>query len=385
MSNALNLSDEEFLKQSPEDFMDEESTTVDQEEGITDIDSSEDPDDDIVDSEESDSDAQEQPEDTVDEEELSQPEGDTQTEHEPFSDSEDLESLDTGDSNEVDTDGDTQENEEFDYESAFKKVTAPFKANGNEMQVTDPDDIVSLMQMGANYHKKMAQLKPNLKIIKMLENNQLLDEAKLHNLVDIAKGDRNAIAKLIKESGIDPLDIDSDQPVEYQPTDYSVSDKEYELDQVLDNIKDTDTFGKTMQVITKEWDTQSKAFISDNPDVIGTINIHMSNGVFDKVNEVLQKEKTLGKLDGMSDVEAYGKIAEYLYQNGVLRSNEPQQEKSDVSSDTETVKDTVATERKQKRKAAASPKPASTPVTTSGDDDFLGLSDEEFMAKYSGH
>ena len=145
-------------------------------------------------------------------------------------------------------------------------------------------------------------------VIKMLEKNELLDEAKLHNLIDLSKKNPKAIAKLIEESDVDPLDIDKDVPTDYQPTDYSVTDKEYNLDQVLDEIKDTDTFNRTINVLTKEWDTPSKTTISDNPEIISIVNTHMGNGVFDQVNSVLQQEKALGKLGGIADVEAYKQI-----------------------------------------------------------------------------
>ncbi len=82
----------------------------------------------------------------------------------------------------------------------------------------------------------------------------------------------------------------------------------YNLDQVLESIKDTPTFSKTIDVLTKEWDTGSKTIISENPEIIGIINTHMENGVYAKVNAVLQREKALGKLNGVSDVDAYNKL-----------------------------------------------------------------------------
>ena len=45
----------------------------------------------------------------------------------------------------------------------------------------------------------------------------------------LSKKNPKAIAKLIKESDLDPLDIDKDAPTDYQPTDYSVTDKEIEF------------------------------------------------------------------------------------------------------------------------------------------------------------
>ena len=371
---ALSLSDEEFMKQPPPDFDQVEELAA------NDTESTDEPVEDVASQEGSE--AQEETVAEAEEEVLGQPDGDTRTEPEPFSEGEYTESLDTSSDDSTDTEDDSPETPEFDYESAYKKVTQPFKANGAEMKVTNPDDIVSLMQMGANYQKKMATLKPNLKIVKMLENADLLDESKLNNLIDLSKKDPKAVAKLIEESGIDPLDIDTEAKSNYQPTDYSVTDKEYNLDQVLDAIKDTDTFGRTIDVLTKEWDTNSKSAISDNPEIISVINTHMGNGVFDKVNEVLQQEKVLGKLAGMSDVEAYRQIAEHMASKGLLVQTDNRAESSPVSSETEDNSQANA-DRKKKRKAVAPVKQAKS-QTPKEDIDFLGLSDEEFMKKFDG-
>jgi len=373
---SLGLSDAAFLEKDPAELLAEEEKPAEQE-----IESSDQTDEDkVATSEEEVSEAQEQTEDETVKEEVSQPEGDTQTAHEPFSDSDTTESLDTSKDDSTETKEDTPETTEFDYESAYKKVSKPFKANGVDMQVKDPEDVIRLMQMGANYQKKMSQLKPNLKLIKMLEKNELLDEAKLHNLIDLSKKDPKAIAKLVKESDVDPLDIDKDAPTDYQPTNYTVTDKEYDLDQVLDEIKDTDTFNRTINVMTKEWDTQSKTTISENPEIISIVNTHMSNGVFDKVNAMMQQEKTLGKLAGIPDVEAYRQIAEYMHKNGLLQQQgDKKVEPSEVSSKTD---EKAEADRNKKRKAVAPVKQATTQKSKT-EDDFLGLSDEDFMKKYA--
>ncbi len=118
----------------------------------------------------------------------------------------------------------------------------------------------------------------------MLENNELLDEAKLNNLIDLSKKDPQAITKLIKESNVDPLEIDKEAPVDYQPNNYAITEKEYNLDRVLDEIKDTETFTRTIEVLTKEWDSESRLAISDQPEIIAIVNEHMVNGVFDQVH-----------------------------------------------------------------------------------------------------
>jgi len=372
---SLGLSDTEFLEKDPAELLAE----TDEKPAEQEIESSDKTDEDkVATSEEEVSEAQEQTESETIKEEVSQPEGDTQTEPEPFADSDTTESLDTSKIDSTDTEGDTPETTEFDYESAYKKVSEPFKANGIDMQVKSPEDIIRLMQMGANYQKKMGKLKPNLKIIKMLENNELLDEAKLNNLIDLSKKDPKAIAKLVKESDVDPLEIDKDAPTEYEPTNYSITDKEYNLDRVLDDIKDTETFNKTINVLTKEWDTESRSAISDQPEIIGIVNAHMANGIYDEVNAVLQQEKALGKLNGIPDVEAYRQVAEHMNKNNMFKQPESAG-KSKVSSKTD---EKAEADRDKKRKAAA-PVKQTTTKKAPPDDNFLGLSDEDFMKKYA--
>jgi hypothetical protein len=377
---SLGLSDAEFLEKDPAELLAEEASPDIEESANQEIESSDKTDEDkVATSEEEVSEAQEQTEVAPEEKKVSQPEGDTQKEPEPFTDSDTTESLDTSKKDSTETKEDTPETTEFDYESAYKKVSEPFKANGIDMQVKDPEDMIKLMQMGANYQKKMAQLKPNLKIIKMLENNELLNEEKLHNLIDLSKKDPKAIAKLVKESDIDPLDIDKDVPTDYQPTDYSVTDKEYNLDAVLDDIKHTDTFNRTINVLTKDWDTKSKETISEYPEIISIINTHMSNGVFDKVNAVLQQDKALGKLAGISDVDAYRQITEHLAKNGDLKEQIGDTKASNVSSKT----DETANANRNKQRKAVAPVKQTTTQKSAPDDNFLGLSDDDFMKKYA--
>ena len=380
MDNVLGLSDDEFLKQNQEEL----SATEDSQESTDTVT----PEGDITDetiSDESNNDTgdnQEIVEEDTSKEELDTLPEDTQADAQPFVEDTNSESIDA-DSNKEDTDTpeDTpQETDTFNYENAYNQVTAPFKANGATMQVKSPEDIVRLMQMGAGAQKQMAKLKPNLKLIKMLENNNLLDERRLNNLIDLSKNDSKAIAKLVKDSGVDPDEIDIENAGTYQPNNYTVTDSEYELDQVLDSIKHTDTFDKTIDLLTSEWDDKSKTFVSENPNVIKVINDHMLNGVYDKVNAIMQQDKALGKLSGVSDVDAYKQIIDMLASNGDLIDGNQQ---VPVQSNVTDIGDVGSVKRKQNRKAAAPTKQTNTSNTSKQDVSYLTLSDDEFMAKYA--
>jgi hypothetical protein len=392
-TNALGLSDEDFLKQPVEAF-DSEPETVesDVEQNIDSEDlpegdgpevvSEEDVFSDDYEVEEDFSEAQEEPEAELDDTEVTDLEEDTFLEDEPESESDEPESLDTSDTDQPETDGDTQENNEFDYKSAYEKVMAPFKANGVMMQVDNPDDAVRLMQMGANYQKKMQALKPNLKIVKMLDKNGLLDANKISNLIDLANRSPAAIAKLIKDSGIDPLDIDTSGDSTYQPGNYEISDKEFELDQVLENLRETSSnYNKTVDVVGNQWDSESRKIVTDNPVILEVIDDHVATGVFDQVMTVLSREKALGKLNNVPDVVAYKQIVDSMTQQGLLvNPAAPPAKQKPVSSDAKASKS--AKQRQAKRKAAAPTKATSSQAKPGSDAAYLGLSDEEFMKQF---
>lgn len=197
-------------------------------------------------------------------------------------------------------------------EDQLAKLFAPFKANGKDMSVDNVDDAISLMQMGANYTKKMAALKPNLKLLKLLENNGLLSEEKLSFLIDVDKKSPQAISKLLKDSGIDPLDVDVDKVGEYKPNTYTVDDRELALDAVLDEVQGTPTYSKMIDVVSNKWDAPSKQVIADNPQLLKVINDHMISGHYDLISNEIDRERTFGRLAGLSDIEAYRQVGDAL-------------------------------------------------------------------------
>jgi hypothetical protein len=257
------------------------------------------------------------------------------------------------------------------YKEAYEAIFAPFKANGKEMRVDSIEDVRTLMQMGANYNKKMAALKPNLKVVKLLEKNNLLDEGKLNFLIDLQNKKPDAISKLIKDTGVDPLDINLDNAESYVPTNYTVSDKEVELDGILAEIRDTESFNTTADIISNKWDGESKKILYENPQLIRFINSHVSNGIFDKVSSIVERERILGRLTGISDIEAYKRVGDALNAQGYFKPQSTvQAPKAKVTNNNEPA-------IKDRKKAAGSTKSVTAPKQT-GDFNPLSMSDEEF-------
>lgn len=270
----------------------------------------------------------------------------------------------------------------IDYKAEYERLTAPFKANGKDLSVQSVDDAISLMQMGANYNKKMAALKPNLKLMKMLENNGLLDEAKLSFLIDLDKKDPIAINKLVKDSGLDPMDLDADKASGYKQTTYTVDDKEIELDTVLGEIEDTPAYNRTLSIVGTKWDAASKQVIAQAPALMKVINDHVASGVYDIISQEVERERVFGRLVGLSDIDAYKQVGDSIQARGgfdhLAQGSSRSQGKPAKGEVVQPKPKQVDEDKlKEKRRAASSTKAA---PSSSAPKEFnpLAMSDEEF-------
>lgn len=270
----------------------------------------------------------------------------------------------------------------IDYEKAYKDLMTPFKANGRDIQVESVDDIRRLMQMGANYNKKMQGMKPSLRILKMLENNNLLSEEKLAFLIDLDKKDPAAISKLVKESGVDPLEIDEDKAKGYKAGQYSVHDKEVELDTVLQELESTPHFNKLISVVGKEWDATSRGIVAENPQMLRWINTHVESGIYDLISNKIHSERALGRLDGMSDYDAYRKVGDELNARGVfdhLNSTEQKGHQTQPVQKVASPAPKVVNDDKLKDKRRAASVPRTVPASKVSEDfNPLAMSDAEY-------
>lgn len=191
----------------------------------------------------------------------------------------------------------------------YDQVMKPFKANGREIQLRTPEEAIRLMQMGAGYGRKLQDMQPHLKTLRMLEKNNLLDQNKLGFLIDLNSKNPEAIKKLIKDSGIDPLDLNMDDNANYRPTDHSVSDNEVAFAEALKDVSSQPGGRETIQHINSTWDQKSKEFLWGNPEVLAVIQDQRTNGIYDAITAEIDRKKMLGEIaPNVPFLEAY-KIA----------------------------------------------------------------------------
>lgn len=208
-----------------------------------------------------------------------------------------------------------------DYKGFYDKIMAPIKASNRTLQVKNVDEAVKLMQFGADYTRRMQQLRPNLKLMKMLQNNDLLSEEKLTFLIDLDKNNPDAVNKFLKDRNIDPLDLDPQSEKEYKPGNHSVSDAEMAFNSQLDDLKSTQQGRETINHIERDWDQQSIEMLYKEPEIMKLIDEQRADGIFSQITTELDRRKMLGQVPAhVPFLTAYQAIGAELHQAGKLLS-----------------------------------------------------------------
>lgn len=281
-------------------------------------------------------------------------------------------------------DGSKDKAEDKDDTGTLAELFEPFKAAGEMMSVSSVAEAKKLMQMGVQFNKRMQTINPHLKLIKSLENNGLLDQNKINKLIDLSKGNKQAIASFLKEQELDPLSIDTEEDSGYKPTQHGVSDEEIAIDNVIAELSDSPTFSRTLDTVGVKWDDASRNVISAEPNLMRILDTQMGNGIFDKINSEVTKQRALGNLNGINDFEAYRQVGHLLDQQGLLRLDQPKAEPLKQKIVRPKSNDTDGQTRKNKKRAGGSVKASSSKKATKdlADINPLNMSDEEFEKRY---
>lgn len=273
------------------------------------------------------------------------------------------------------------------YEALYKQVMSTFRANGKDFTPSSPEEATRLMQMGANYAKKMEGLKPHLKLLRMLENHQLLDEGKLSFLIDLDKKDPKAIQKLLHDGKVDPLDLDPSAEPTYKPGNHAISDEEMALRDAIEAVQATPTGKETIALVNREFDPASKKVIADTPNLLTVLDQQRSNGIYAKITEELERRKLFGEFQNVPFIHAYKAVGDALHAQGKLlpaggptgQSAPIQQEVQSQALDTRSARARKpAASREQVRAINAAP--GSSAKTTRAPLNPLTMSDAEIMS-----
>lgn len=287
-----------------------------------------------------------------------------------------------------------------DYEAFYKQVMSPLKANGKTIDIRSPEELIQLAQMGANYTKKMQDLVPHRKVLTMLQNNGLLDEDKLSYLIDLDNKNPEAIKKLIKDSGIDPLEIDTASEPAYIEGTHRVSDAEVNFRSALDELGSTPDGKETLQVINGTWDQASKELLWKHPETLAIIQAQREVGIYDRIAAEMDRRVTLGAIpagtpflqaykivgDALTEANAFDDLKEKPEGNASTAKTAPQGQ-GDNGSEPKVVATRAATPRSPVANGDAASAASPTRAAPKSAQVFvnpLSMPDDEFMKTFSG-
>jgi hypothetical protein len=229
------------------------------------------------------------------------------------------------------------------FEAKYKEAMAPLKANGKTIEIQSMDELRQLASMGANFTRKMQDIAPHRKILAMLENNGLLDETKLSFFIDLDKKNPEALKKLIKDSGVDPLDIDVSSEPAYKAGNHVVSDNEIAFRAVLEDLQSTPTGQETISLINASWDQASKEELWKAPEVMATIQQQRENGIYDTISAEINRQAMLGKISaGTPFIQAYLTVGNELNTRGAFTNLNVPSNKGVQNAPTQTTAPVIA-------------------------------------------
>lgn len=365
MSNNYEMSDEDFANITLDDLGNNVADTPEVEEEEV---SNETPEEEYeTESEEADNESEIEADAEVDYEQETSEEGDDSVEADTNVEDESQET----DPEDVDSEDETDSSEDKsndEYKAFYDELTAPFKAAGKEVQISNAADIKALVQQGISYSQKMAAMKPGLNILRTLDQHNLNDPDKISYLIDLHNKKPEAIAKLIKESEIDIYDFDTEEQSSKYVPDTKVRDQT-KLEEVVNELSTNEGFSEVFNTISTEWDVASRQAIIDNPGLLKIIQAQKESGAYDRITEAVAHERMLGRLTDVNYIDAYVAV-----EQGMFAQQAPSKPKQSFKAT--RPKATTSSNSSKKRKVASP-----TSGGNKAEDDFnpLQVSDEELL------
>jgi hypothetical protein len=216
----------------------------------------------------------------------------------------------------LDGDSDTEEDPSSDDaededEEEQPAQTYKFRANGKDYEFSS-DEIVDqfpkIFGQAMDYTKKMQTIKPWRKTIDAIEEAELShDDVNL--MIDVLKGDKGAITEVLKRTGTDTLELDTEADSKYVAKDYGRDDSALAIKDIVEDISQDVEYATTHNILSKEWDDRSWNTMAQNPEMIRLLHTDVKSGMYSTLQPLAEKLKVY---DGgkKSDLDYYKEAAQ---------------------------------------------------------------------------
>lgn len=298
------------------------------------------------------------------------------------------------DSEQADEDTKVEDPADTEVKPADVPQKMVFKANGKDYEFTDEEikrDFPRVFGQAMDYTKKLQQIKPWRKTIDAIEQAKLGHDD-INLMIDVLKGDKDAIAAVLKRTGVDALDINTEES-NYQARDYGRTEQELNMNEVLNEIRFDPEYATTHRVLSQDWDLASWQVLSSDPRKIKQLHHDIKTGVFARVQAEADKIRmTTGSVG--SDLDLYAMAARSLYETDQRKAHQQQlqavqaqetlrqqEEQSRLNAVKRQQQQREAVKQDASRRQAAAPTGRST--ARQSVTNYLDASDEDYEAWYA--
>lgn len=220
------------------------------------------------------------------------------------------------DSDDLDEDSDVDDEPSSDEADEDDEEEQPvqsykFRANGKDYEFSSEeivDQFPKIFGQAMDYTKKMQTIKPWRKTIDAIEGAELNhDDVSL--MIDVLKGDKDAITEVLKRTGTDTLELDTETESKYVAKDYGRDDSALAIKDIVDDISQDIEYKTTHNVLSKQWDESSWNVMAQNPEMIRLLHTDVKSGMYDTLQPLAEKLKVY---DGAkkSDLDYYKEAAQ---------------------------------------------------------------------------
>lgn len=275
VDDILEMSDEEFIKNSEESVFPSEETEPEEEESSEEVSDQED--------EDTSSDESSEEEEIVEFEESSE-----------------------------------SEPEEPDYRSFYEKISEALGGADNR----STEEIVSLIRKGESYDASAESIARNNAQLRMLQKHGLSDINSLALAIDAYKGNPRALRELIKQRNFDTSELYYEDSSPYKP-DESITDARLTIQEAVDMVAAASADGaEFLSVIRNQWDKESNAALLNNPELLCSLDeqrrtpnpLNPAESAYTCVMNEVQKRVNNGSIPKGTPL-----ISAYLTVNGEMR------------------------------------------------------------------
>lgn len=299
---------------------------------------------------------------------------------------------------ELDEDLDSEEEELTDEADENEGEEQPvqsykFKANGKDYEFTSNeivDQFPKIFGQAMDYTKKMQTIKPWRKTIDAIESAKL-SHSDINLMIDVLKGDKTAITEVLKRTGTDTLDLDTDADSNYVAKDYGRDDSALAINDIVNDIGRDVEYATTHNILSKEWDDKSWNTMAKNPEMIKLLHQDVKSGMYQRLQPVADKLKVI---DGgtKSDLDYYKEAAQqhftqvaqhraYEERMAGMRAAKEAEKAAAEADQARLEKAKAQTAKRNATKQASAKRKAAAPtrnVANQGVTDYLDDSDEAF-------